>query len=147
MSVSFLCVLRIHEGLAKAKRTFLFYKMGKNVLWDSRVLTQIIFDFFLSVEIVWHGICRTKSVMTDAQEIKQISDYLNKERKIACEVSKDANGSIIVSIENGDWMHDHMHCERAMYDYGYAVFKEVSKEDICGDDSYSSDHYFEKRYV
>lgn len=85
--------------------------------------------------------------MTDAQEIKQISDYLNKEKKITCEVSKDANGSIIVSIEDGDWMHDHMHCERAMYDYGYAVIKEVTKDDIYGDDSYSSDHYFEKRYV
>lgn len=40
--------------------------------------------------------------MTDAQEIKQISDYLNKEKKITCEVSKDANGSIIVSIEDVD---------------------------------------------
>ena len=83
--------------------------------------------------------------MTDAQEIKQISDYLNNERKIACEVSKNADGSIIVSIEDGDWKHDHMHCEHAMYDYGYTVFKEVLKEENCEDDSYSSDHYFEKR--
>ena len=74
-------------------------------------------------------------------KIQEIQKYL-KENEIYGEVSEDGN-ELVVSIEWGDWKHDHKRCDYLMAKKNYlCVREETTAED--GSDCYSADHYYEQ---
>lgn len=52
-------------------------------------------------------------------------------------------GIIEITIEDGDWKHEHLYCEHLMREIGY---RKISEEiiDDNGSDTYSSKHYYVK---
>lgn len=73
-------------------------------------------------------------------EIDMISQYLS-DNGVYNDIWK--KGSIIVvSIDWGDWKHEHLWCKTAM---GYLGYKEIGSSitDENGSDCYSADHYFQ----
>ena len=78
-------------------------------------------------------------------EIDQIYDFLSNEGLGYFDVSDGGNGLVVVSIEWGDWKHEHLRCDRLMMQIGYGLEdEEVTDED--GSDTYSSNHIY-KCYV
>lgn len=76
----------------------------------------------------------------------EIYEYL-KEKEVYAEVGSDkVNGQkvVVVSIEWGDWKHDHRYCDYLMSNIGFErLHEEVTEED--GSDCYSSDHFYAKK--
>ena len=76
----------------------------------------------------------------ELNEEERIADYLNN-NGVYGEVYKSGS-EITISIDWGDWKHDHILCRVLM---GYIGYKEVgsmvTEED--GSDCYSADHYFQ----
>lgn len=57
------------------------------------------------------------------------------------EVSEYSDGTIEVSIEWGDWKHDHIYCDKLMKEQGYVLEGEY-ETDEDGSDCYSSNHQY-----
>lgn len=76
----------------------------------------------------------------ELNEEQRIDDYL-KNNGLYPEVWKSGS-EIIVSIDWGDWKHDHIWCRTAM---GYIGYKEVGGQvtEENGSDCYSAEHYFQ----
>ena len=61
------------------------------------------------------------------------------------EIYKTEDG-FVISVEWGDWKHDHRYLEYLMGELGYIlVDKKITNED--GSDCYSADHYYKKMGV
>jgi hypothetical protein len=74
-------------------------------------------------------------------KVQEIQEYL-KENDIYGEVSEDGS-QLVVSIEWGDWKHDHKRCDYLMAKKNYLFVEEqVTEED--GSDCYSANHYYEQ---
>jgi len=73
-------------------------------------------------------------------KVQEIQKYL-KENDIYAEVS-ECDNQVVVSIDWGDWKHDHKRCDYLMAKKNYlCVQEEITAED--GSDCYSADHYYE----
>ena len=80
----------------------------------------------------------TRKIMDKVQEIQ---DYL-KENEIFGEVA-ECDNQLVISIEWGDWKHDHKRVDYLMAKKNYlCVEEEITEED--GSDCYSSNHYYEQ---
>jgi hypothetical protein len=72
--------------------------------------------------------------------VQEIQKYL-QDHKIYAEVWEQ-NDQVVVSIEWGDWKHDHLYCVHLMKEKGYDhTWERVTEED--GSDCYSAEHFFE----
>lgn len=72
----------------------------------------------------------------------EIQNYL-QEHKIYAEVAETNQNEIVVSIEWGDWKHDHLYCVELMKEKGYEhLYERVTEND--GSDTYSAEHYFKE---
>ena len=73
-----------------------------------------------------------------AQELYQ---YL-KEKDLYYEIYETEDG-FLISVEWGDWKHDHSYLEHLMGELDYIlVDKKITNSD--GSDCYSADHYYQK---
>lgn len=70
----------------------------------------------------------------------EIQNYL-QEHKIWADVW--CSDIVCVSIEWGDWKHDHAYADYLMEQIGYKLIDEVETE-TDGSDCYSSNHYYKK---
>ena len=74
-------------------------------------------------------------------KVQEIQDYL-KENEIFGEVS-ECDNQLVISIEWGDWKHDHKRVDYLMAKKNYlCVEEEITEED--GSDCYSANHYYEQ---
>lgn len=72
-----------------------------------------------------------------------IEQYLSDNDCSVADVSNSSANKVAVTIEWGDWKHDHFWCEDLMGYIGYEQTKsKVTEED--GSDCYSAIHYFRK---
>ena len=82
-------------------------------------------------------------------KVQEIQEYL-KENEIFGEVA-EWNNQIVISIEWGDWKHDHAYLDYLVTNYlilkgiGYVASEVVDEED--GSDCYSATHYFRLKEV
>ena len=75
--------------------------------------------------------------------IQKIQKYLQAHQIYAC--LWEDNNQIVISIEWGDWKHDHLYCIHLMSEIGYEhICENITEED--GSDCYSAEHYFEQQY-
>ena len=59
-----------------------------------------------------------------------------------CDIYETEDG-FIISVEWGDWKHDHRYLEHIMGELDYILIgKKITNED--GSDCYSADHYYQK---
>lgn len=75
-------------------------------------------------------------------EISKIQKHL-ADNWISCEVSKISDRAVVVSIEWGDWKHDHLACDYLMHEIGYELV-DVTETETDGSDTYSADRYYLK---
>ena len=74
-------------------------------------------------------------------KVQEIQDYL-KENEIFGEVA-ECDNQLVISIEWGDWKHDHKRVDYLMAKKNFlCVEEEITEED--GSDCYSSNHYYEQ---
>lgn len=68
------------------------------------------------------------------------------DHQICGDVSEDNDGTIEITIEWGDWKHDHIYCDMLMKEKGYELIGEnVTDED--GSDCYSSNHQYKLKTI
>ena len=79
--------------------------------------------------------------MVDKQ--KEIRDMLVS-RGISVDNVSVCDNKVTVSIEDGDWYHDHRACDSVMADEGYKCIEEREYGEKTDDDSYSSEHVYKK---
>ena len=79
---------------------------------------------------------------TEKDEVEMISSYLS-DNGVYAEVF-NLLAAIVVSIEWGDWKHDHGWCRNLMSYIGYDEVRENVTEEN-GSDCYSAEHYFLKQ--
>ena len=72
----------------------------------------------------------------------EIEKYL-KDHKVYADVEENGD-EISVTIEMGDWKHDHLYCRDLMQELGYTQVGEEPFDEDTPDDCYSSTHYFRK---
>lgn len=73
--------------------------------------------------------------------LQELRNYIN-ENDIFADVYETAS-SFIISIEWGDWKHDHLYLTHLMKKRGYKEINCVVTEEN-GSDCYSAEHYFRK---
>lgn len=75
-------------------------------------------------------------------ELLDLQKYL-QEKELYVEVGEGRGGIIMISIEWGDWKHEHMYCDYLMREKGYRLIDETN---VVGNDSdcYSSTHIYKK---
>jgi hypothetical protein len=77
----------------------------------------------------------------DTNNLLEIQKYL-QEKGIYAEIDEYEN-ELVVSIEWGDWKHEHGYCDYLMTLIGYtSTGQMVTEED--GSDCYSAEHYYTK---
>ena len=73
--------------------------------------------------------------------IQELYQHL-KSKGLYCEIH-NANDFLLISVEWGDWKHEHLYLEHIMAELGYVLIsKKITDED--GSDCYSADHYYKK---
>lgn len=78
-----------------------------------------------------------------ADECSVVSRFLRDNRCYADEVWQENEIAVAVSIDWGDWKHDHGWCDSLMDYLGYSKIGEQETEED-GSDCYSAVHYFIK---
>jgi hypothetical protein len=68
---------------------------------------------------------------------KVIGDIL-KNNNMFYDYSVDSNGIIEITVENGDWKHDHIRLKNLMFQMNYAFFGRLISDEESGDDSFSA---------
>ena len=71
------------------------------------------------------------------QELKKIRELLSA-NKMYYDFNVDSQGFIEITVENGDWKHDHLALRNIMREAGYIMFSRVIKDEDNGDDSFSA---------
>lgn len=71
------------------------------------------------------------------QELKKIRELLSA-NKMYYDFYVDSQGFIEITVENGDWKHDHLALRNIMREAGYIMFSRVIKDEDNGDDSFSA---------
>ena len=96
---------------------------------------MFIWDFFLTF------VAQLKTKIMTTQELYQ---HLQS-KGLYYEIYKTVNG-FVISVEWGDWKHDHRYLEYIMGELDYIlVDKKITNTD--GSDCYSADHYYKKMGV
>lgn len=96
---------------------------------------MFIWDFFLTF------VAQLKTKIMTLQELYQ---YL-RTKNCYYEIYETEDG-FVISVEWGDWKHDHRYLEYLMGELDYIlVDKKITNED--GSDCYSADHYYKKMGV
>ena len=73
--------------------------------------------------------------------LQELYQYL-RTKNCYYEIYKTEDG-FVISVEWGDWKHDHRYLEYLMGELDYIlVDKKITNED--GSDCYSADHYYKK---
>lgn len=81
--------------------------------------------------------------LSEDTEDLEIETFLRDHQADISEVNESPEGTVIVSVEWGDWKHSHAYLDNLMGRLGYVKDNEtVTEED--GSDCYSADHYFSK---
>lgn len=73
--------------------------------------------------------------------VEKIQKKLTEEGISFSDVSEYSNGEINITIEWGDWKHDHLYCDHIMKELGYELATETETE-TNGSDCYSSIHNY-----
>lgn len=81
--------------------------------------------------------------LSEEAEDLQIDTFLSDHEADFSEVSESPDGTVIVSVEWGDWKHSHAYLDKLMERIGYTKDNETVTEEN-GSDCYSSDHHFTK---
>lgn len=68
---------------------------------------------------------------------KAIGDIL-KNNKMFYDYSVDSNGIIEITVENGDWKHDHIRLRNLMSQMNYVFYGRHIADEENGDDSFSA---------
>lgn len=81
--------------------------------------------------------------LSEDTESLEIETFLRDHEADFSEVNESPEGTVIVSIEWGDWKHSHAYLDTLMKRLGYTKDDETVTEEN-GSDCYSSDHHFTK---
>lgn len=65
-----------------------------------------------------------------------------RESQVNCEIAEYTDKRVILSIEWGDWKHDHGYADDVMSRLGYTRDEVVITEEDGSEDCYSADHYY-----
>ena len=68
------------------------------------------------------------------------------DHQICGDVSENNDGTIEITIEWGDWKHDHAYCDMLMKEKGYELIGEY-EIDEDGSDCYSSNHHYKLKTI
>lgn len=91
----------------------------------------------------YERITYTLAPLSEETESLEIETYLRDHEADFSEVNESPEGTVIVSVEWGDWKHSHAYLDWLMKRLDYTKIHEaVTEED--GSDCYSADHYFTK---
>lgn len=72
------------------------------------------------------------------QEQRKIKELLSS-HKMHYDFEIDSQGFIEITVENGDWKHDHLALQHIMREAGYIPFgRHIPEEQECGDDSFTA---------
>lgn len=77
--------------------------------------------------------------------IKQLRAQIGKilaDNKMSYDYDINPQGTIEITVEDGDWKHDHLRLKTIMAKNGFFHFGRDMKGEDPGDDSYSAIHYF-----
>ena len=73
------------------------------------------------------------------RETRQKVQELLSANKMSYDFTVDSQGYIKITVENGDWKHDHIALKHIMREAGYVPFgRHIIEDDDCGDDSFSA---------
>lgn len=76
------------------------------------------------------------------EEVDKVNKEFKSERcRMIAEISDLNTMEIAITIEWGDWKHEHQYADYIMAKHGFTLIKEDVTEEN-GDDSYSSIHYY-----
>jgi len=85
-----------------------------------------------------------KNKTMERKDIEKDIQRIFKENKMWYDWDVNLDGSVEISVDWGDWKHDHLYLNYIMKENGYALISEVVTEED-GSDAYSSVHTFLKR--
>ena len=72
---------------------------------------------------------------------KQLRERVGKllsDNKMPYEYTVDSRGYIEITVENGDWKHDHIRLKNLMRENGFILFGRHIPDEETGDDSFSA---------
>lgn len=72
---------------------------------------------------------------------KRVEDLLTA-NKMFYDFSVDSNGYIEITVENGDWKHDHIALRNLMRDSEFVFLGRYVPDEETGDDSFSAVYLF-----
>jgi fructose-1,6-bisphosphatase/inositol monophosphatase family enzyme len=73
------------------------------------------------------------------EEITKRVNELLKENKMAYDFTVNSDGFIEITVENGDWKHDHLALKHIMREAGYISFgRHIPESQENGDDSFTA---------
>lgn len=75
------------------------------------------------------------------QEQEKIIELLSA-NKMGYDFNVDSQGFVEITVENGDWKHDHLALRNIMREAGYIMFGRDIKDEDNGDDSYTATYRF-----
>ncbi len=85
----------------------------------------------------------TLAPLSEETEHLEIDTFLSDHEVGISDVNESPEGTVIVSVEWGDWKHSHAYLDKLMERLGYTKIHEAVTEEN-GSDCYSSDHHFIK---
>lgn len=85
----------------------------------------------------------TLAPLSEETEDLQLDTFLSDHEVGISDVNESPEGTVIVSVEWGDWKHSHAYLDTLMKRLGYTKDDETVTEEN-GSDCYSADHYFTK---
>lgn len=77
--------------------------------------------------------------MVDLQKekTKEVQNLFNK-NNLHYDFNVYPTGVIVITVENGDWKHDHLRFKKIMYDAGFTFIGRHVKDEESGDDSFTA---------
>ena len=72
------------------------------------------------------------------KQLRQRIDNLFADNKIHYDYTIDSQGFIEITVENGDWKHDHLMLQNLMKKNGFISFGRHIPDDETGDDSFTA---------
>jgi hypothetical protein len=77
--------------------------------------------------------------------IKQLREKIGKilaDNKMSYDYTVDDKGYVEITVENGDWKHDHIALRTLMRDNGFVLIGRHIPDEETGDDSFSAVYLF-----
>lgn len=76
--------------------------------------------------------------LLNVTEIRKKIQNLLSENKMQYDFTVDSNGYIQITVENGDWKHDHIRLKHVMSENGYVYIGRHIPDEETGDDTFSA---------